>query len=220
MAGKKAKALNYVLDQNPVEALRNVAEDLGLKKAKEAVKSEGKQDIKDLWNMMLGVGEFKSSGELREGQALDLRAKEQRKQEKTSEKPKARIEAAYDYTSEILHVEKRASREHTQSITAMIEQLRMEIRKLASETKELKANVEIAKITVQDIPEKPGKYHLNFFEWLLTVVRDARMKVEDSGAWLSAMTGKKSKKDYWGMFKKHGTSFGLSGERVVATQTG
>jgi hypothetical protein len=46
------------------------------------------------------------------------------------------------------------------------------------------------------------------------------MTVEDSGAWLSAMSGKKGKKTYWSEFKKHGTSFGMSNERSVATQTG
>jgi hypothetical protein len=55
---------------------------------------------------------------------------------------------------------------------------------------------------------------------MLTVIRGARMKVEDSGAWLSTMQGKKGKKNYWAMFKKHGTSFGMSNERQVATQTG
>lgn len=221
MAGKKAKALNYVIDQNPVEALRNVSEDLGVKKITSALASEGKQDIKSLWDMMLGVGDYKTSGELTEGHALDLRQKRQSpQQEKSMEKPKARIDAAYNYTSEIIHSEKRTSREQTQHMTMMIEQLRNEIKKLASETKELKTNVEFSRIIVEDIPEKPGKYHLNFFEWLLSVVRDARIKVEDSSSWLGSMVGKNSKKNYWGLYKKHGTSFGLSGERTVATQTG
>ena len=45
-------------------------------------------------------------------------------------------------------------------------------------------------------------------------------KVEDSGAWLGKVQGKGAKKGYWGMFKQHGTTFGLSGERSVATQVG
>src|SRR3989344_5698474 len=66
----------------------------------------------------------------------------------------------------------------------------------------------------------PGKYHVSFFEWVLLLVRQARMKVEDSSAWLGAFKSKKAKKQYWSMFKKHGTTFGLSNERVVSTQTG
>ena len=71
-----------------------------------------------------------------------------------------------------------------------------------------------------NLPETPGKYHLNFFEWVLSVVRNARMKIEDSKAWLSSAGSRSSKKDHWTTNKKQGTQFGLSGERTVATQTG
>jgi len=80
--------------------------------------------------------------------------------------------------------------------------------------------VEFKAVVVEQRPVAIGKYHVNFFEWMLSVVRAARIKVEESGSWLSAMSGKKAKKDYWGMSKKHGTSFSLSGERVVSQQTG
>ncbi|HLD02068.1 MAG TPA: DUF5660 family protein, partial [Patescibacteria group bacterium] len=60
----------------------------------------------------------------------------------------------------------------------------------------------------------------NFFEWMLSVIRIARMKVEDSGAWMAALSSKKKGKGYWQMFKKHGTTFGMSHERNVSTQTG
>jgi hypothetical protein len=80
--------------------------------------------------------------------------------------------------------------------------------------------IEFKEVAIEQRIVNPGKYHTSFFEWVLSAIRIARMKVEDSGAWLSASKGKKAKKDYWQMFKKHGTTFGLSNERVVATQTG
>ena len=61
---------------------------------------------------------------------------------------------------------------------------------------------------------------MNFFEWMLAVIRAAREKVEDSNAWLGTVKGKGAQRNYWNMFKKHGTTFGLSGERAVATQVG
>ena len=75
-------------------------------------------------------------------------------------------------------------------------------------------------VSLIEVPEDPGKYHLTFLEWILDTIRKARLKVEDSGAWLEAFYTKKAKRGYWNMFKKHGTTFGLSGERVVSTQTG
>lgn len=80
---------------------------------------------------------------------------------------------------------------------------------------------EVTKIKVEQLPQKSGIYYLRFLEWLLTVVRQLRMKVEDGRAWLSTFTTRKKKRlGYWQMYKKHGTTFGLSHERTLATQTG
>jgi hypothetical protein len=47
------------------------------------------------------------------------------------------------------------------------------------------------------------------------------MKIEDGRAWLETFAKRKKKKlGYWKMYKKHGTTFGLSHERTIATQTG
>ena len=92
---------------------------------------------------------------------------------------------------------------------------------LAASSKELE--IQFKDVVVEQRIVKPGKYHQSFFEWMLIIVKTARMRVEDAGTWLSVMHGKKNKRhsqNYWQMFKKHGTTFGLSNERVVATQTG
>ncbi len=79
---------------------------------------------------------------------------------------------------------------------------------------------EISKVKVEQMPAKTGIYYLRFLEWLITVVRELRMKVEDGKAWLHTFNQKKKKVGYWKMYKKHGTTFGLSHERTLATQTG
>lgn len=79
---------------------------------------------------------------------------------------------------------------------------------------------DIAKLEVEQLPEKPGIYYIRFFEWLTIMVKQLRAKVEEGRTWLQAMTTKKKKMGYWKMYKKHGTTFGLSNERTVATQSG
>jgi hypothetical protein len=70
-------------------------------------------------------------------------------------------------------------------------------------------------------PKEVGKYHQNFFEWVLIQIQQARVRVEDSSSWLGAVNKKgQGQKGYGGMFKKHGTNFGMSNQRSVATQTG
>lgn len=134
-------------------------------------------------------------------------------------KPKEERRAAIDYAREVLEVGEKAGRKHEQTTIQTIQELIGELRRLADSSKVLQ--MEFASVAVEQTSTKVGEYHVNFFEWMLIVVRAAREKVEDSGAWLSAMKGKNGKKNgYWGMFKKHGTTFGLSNERVVATQTG
>jgi len=214
MTGKKAKQF----DKNSIEAVRNPFEDVvGIKNLpREMVKQtvgESKKMASGFIEQLLGINGFKSSGEMTPGQEIDLSVKREKK-----EKVEKRVEAGIDYISEILHGEKRISRHEQAELNQRIDQLLGELHKLAQSSKSLE--VEFKQVVVEQRPVMAGKYHVNFFEWLLSVVRAARIKVEESSSWLGAISGKKSKKDYWGMAKKHGTSFSLSGERVVATQVG
>jgi len=113
-------------------------------------------------------------------------------------------------------------RQDALSIKAQIQELMKEIRRevilLEKQQKGLLADA--AKLTVESLPEKPGIYHVRFLEWVLKTLRDIRKKVSESSTWLSMLIGKRKKLGYWGMFKKHGTSFGMSGERTAATQSG
>ena len=144
-------------------------------------------------------------------------------QKTSSEKPKAHAEAsrpreaAIDYHREIAKSRERASKGETREMRQNIEQIKVELAKLVESSQVLK--LEFAEVAVEQTVNV-GQYQLNFMEWMLAVIRSARQKVEDSNAWLGTVKGKGAKKGYWGMFKKHGTTFGLSGERAVATQVG
>lgn len=210
----KSQAHQFV-DTNPVEAVRSIGSGAIQSLATDLV-SEG---MSDLWKQFLGGGaekgkKQKTAGDLQEGQDLDLtQAKKEKKQETK--------EAGIDYRREILHDSERIASREYQELTQQIESIVMELKRLAASSQSLE--IEFKDVVVTQNVVKPGKYHQNFFAWVLIAIQSARMRVEDAGAWLSAMKGKRNKKqqqNYWAMFQKHGTTFGLSNERVVATQTG
>lgn len=229
MAQRKFKTQTNI-DQNPIEAVRDSFMSLG-SSIKDSVRDDlGKGIIGDVleqtlsWDKMLGTdvaerGKRKTSGDLIPGQEISLNKKgSDQKAEKPQAERKPRIEAGWDYVGEIIHSEKRIAQTENRELNAKVSEIIIELKKLAKSSKELE--VTFREITVEQKPVNPGKYHLNFFEWMLSAIRSARMKIEDSKNWARLFASKKGKKDYWTSFKKHGTSFGLSGERTPATQTG
>lgn len=99
-----------------------------------------------------------------------------------------------------------------------LEAIRQELHTLSKSIQGLSQDIQTA---VMEMPVEPGIYHINFFEQLKIMLMSIRERVDDSRSWLSAWkTNAKKKRGYWGMYKKHGTSFGLSNERTLATQAG
>lgn len=235
MAGKTRKSFIDPLDpfERGLEAVRSLGGH-----AKKGVKSESEESAKELLSQLFGLG--KSS---HESSAKHIDAQEQvqnanghieifnAKFHKPSEKapihadkaPKHHKEAAINYHDkfsgkEIVHHREKVSSQEKHEMRRNIEEIKTELAKLVSSSEMLK--LQFAEIGVEQTIQNVGTYHLNLFEWMLAVIRSARQKVEDSNAWLGTVKGKGAKKDYWGMFKKHGTTFGLSGERSVATSVG
>jgi len=101
-----------------------------------------------------------------------------------------------------------------------VEMLRGELKKTVEELKELNTTVIEVEKAVAQSPVKTGKYHFSFFARLRAILRLFRQQISESRVWLEASFAKKRKRQYWFMFKKHGTAFGLSSERVIATQAG
>lgn len=205
----KAKKTQSYVDQNPVEILKGLGSGVA-----SSIADESKKGIGDLWEQLLGSSDDKrkTSGDLSEGQELHLLRKTKKE---TYREP---VEPGIDYRKEIIDVTKRGNRENTQVLDAKITEILAELKKITAASAEIA--VEFKEVAVEQRIENPGEYHVTFFQWMLSMVRAAREKIEDSGAWLSVMKSKKKQKDYWAMFKKHGTTFGLSNERVIATQAG
>lgn len=66
----------------------------------------------------------------------------------------------------------------------------------------------------------PGKYHVSMFERIRQILKLLRKQLSESKTWLEMTFAKKKARNYWSMYKKKGTTFGLSNERNVATQAG
>jgi hypothetical protein len=212
---KKPTKIKQFIDQNPIEQLLSIG-----KGAASDLVDVGKKAVSaDSLDMLRGL-EIKdtknSSGDLTEGQELDLKALQQAELE--AQESKANIEAAMNYHQDIVRTGERLVTKETQEIDMQLQEIMMEIKKLADSSKELQ--MQFKEVAIEQHTQKPGKYHKSFFTWLFSVVRSARMKVEDSGAWLTAMQSKKKYRQYGEMAKKHGTTFTLSSERNVATQVG
>ncbi len=208
---QKQKHQNLV-DQNPIEILKGV----GSSVVDSVVDDFGKKSINSLWEQLLGAQnpqeEDQTSGDLEEGKIIDFSKKKREKEFLGN------VEPGLDYRREIIDITRRADRENTQILNAKISEILAELKKITAASAEIA--IEFKEITVEQRIEQPGEYHVTFFQWMLSLVKSARQKIEDSSAWLSVMKSKKSQRQYWNMFKKHGTTFGLSNERVIATQAG
>jgi hypothetical protein len=211
---KKKKLLGF-FDDTPFESLAEVGSEIASSFKKDLV-IDG---VSDSLKQLSGKSEHennKKGGELYEGEEIDLRT--QNSSEHAPKPKHADVAPGLDYVRDILKVgEKQVSRENRE-IQQAVEQIMDEIKRLIETSTVLQAEFGYASVDAK--PVEVGKYHINFFEWMLNVIKEARLKIEDSGAWLAAMGGKKNKRNYWAMFKKHGTSFGMSNERSVSTQTG
>lgn len=107
------------------------------------------------------------------------------------------------------------------AIEALLNELRVEVKKLEAQTSELTGAVK--NVTVET-SVKASLYHTNFFEWVLSSLRDLRKKVGESRMWLATWQSKKKKKGYWGNAKKKGGQLNLeymmNEERSIATANG
>lgn len=122
------------------------------------------------------------------------------------------------YFREIITAPSRKENEDSQHLKAQIEEIRIEIKKLKDASKEME--VVFREVSTQKTPEKPGKYHLNFYEWVFITIRNAREKMDEVNTLGSMVGNRKREKQYMAMAKKHGTSFTLHHDRAIARQAG
>jgi hypothetical protein len=195
--------------KNPLEAVKDYGSD--------AVTSVAKTTTEEFDNFfadMLGLGSSSESDQHKHHGEVEVFNSKDKKAE-------VHVRAHIEYHDDMRKLGENKNRTENQQAIRQIQEALAEIQQLIKSSKELQT--EFADFAVMDAPTEVGDYDLNFFEWLILTIKQAREKVEDSGAWLSTVKGKNGKKggqDYWSMFKKHGTQFGMSNERSAATSVG
>lgn len=100
-------------------------------------------------------------------------------------------------------------------IKQLSEQITKEIEMIKKADKNLLQEVQdIQKLNLESLPEKPGIYHIRFFEIILSILRTLRAKIGESRTWLQAMISKKKKRGslFAVRSKKQGTQYSLSQE--------
>lgn len=193
--GTKKKPSVYGSD-NVLESIRGIGTSVGKTIAKDVIAGAGNDVLQSIF------GTMPKSGELKQNQPIEF--------SKLAEKiPVMQPQKTESYRS--------LPSSDAAEIKQKIESVRAELKALAQSIRGLRQ--EISK-TVMEVPVDPGVYHVNFFDHLRSYLQMMKEQVDDSRTWLIASNNKKAKKGYWGQFKKHGTSFGLSNERNVATSAG
>lgn len=192
---QKRKQPVYGTD-NVLESIRGIGSSVGNTIVKDVIAGAGNDVLQSVF------GGIPQSGELKQNQAIEF----SRAPEKTPTLNPRNMESY-----------RPVPRSDEAEIKQKIEGIRRELTALSQSIKNLRQ--EISK-TVMDIPADPGIYHLNFFDHLRIYLQAMKEQVDESRTWLMISNNRKAKKGYWGQFKKHGTSFGMSNERAVATSAG
>ena len=190
------KPAKVAVNDSILESLRSIGGGVG----KTVVKDFAGKGASDALKSLFGTLPQQHRGEMKPDQSVDL-TKEyyppQQRRVETFVRPQVRSEDA--------------------AIKEKIDAVRMELKSLSQSVKELQT--EITKAVTETIVD-PGIYHLNFFERLRSILHIMRQQIDDSRTWLSTWNTRKKKMGFWGKYKKHGTQFGLSSERTMATQAG
>ena len=176
------------------------------------VSQAAKNMAEEMWREILGIGR---AIEQVMTPGVDYAVhKEKHAAQEAPNQENSGAKGAIDYNREILHPENQKEKQESEQ---RIVQLVQELQQLAKSVKTVERSV--IQALGPSVKAQTGKYYESFFEWMIRFVQDARRQVDDSGAWLSAMSSKSRKKQLVGKVKTSMNLF-LSGERNVQNQTG
>ncbi len=100
----------------------------------------------------------------------------------------------------------------------LINEVQRQLKALKTQDKALAED--ISKLVLEGVPEKPGLYHVRFFEFVLKLLQAISKRINEGHMWLNATFEKKKKRRFWFMAKKSGTSFSRSNELTQANIPG
>lgn len=191
---QQKKRVSAPVNDNMLESLRGIGANVGQTLLKDVVSRIGSDILTSF------VAPIPRSGELKPDIPLDFTAEQ-----------KPHIQIRHQDTLEPFR------RQEQEFVKKHVEAIQQELKTLSKSLKGLNIGVQKA---ISEIPVQPGIYHISFFEQLKTVLLSLREHVDNSQIWLRAFNSRKNKRKFWGMYKKHGTSFGLSSERTADMSAG
>ncbi len=100
-------------------------------------------------------------------------------------------------------------------IKELVEQIKKEIEMIKKSGSSFLQEVkDIEGLSINALPEKPGIYHIRFFEIVLSILRTLRAKIGESRTWMQALVSKRKKRGslFMTRSKKQGTQYSLSQE--------
>lgn len=107
-------------------------------------------------------------------------------------------------------------------IAELLKIIKEEIKAIKQSQKDLVAEVkDIENLTINAQNEQPTIYHLNFFEIIISILKNLRKKITESKTWLEALVTRKKKRGslFLARSKKMGTQYSLSQELQAARST-
>lgn len=114
------------------------------------------------------------------------------------------------------YYEKELLKKQVKELTELIKKEIEAIKK--ADTTLLQQVADIQKIAVEQLPEKPGIYHIRFLEIVLRILQSLKAKIGESRTWLQALISRKKKRGslFLARSKKQGTQYSLSQELQTA----
>ena len=177
-------------------------------KNKNLTKNNNNEVLKDLPDSSVKKSPPKLFGTLFPGQSVDINP--------SSKEPKINWSQEF-ITKSISQEQSLFVNQHTQEIQKSIQDIRLEIKKLAESTQEL--DNEIQQTIYQNIPEA-SEYQVTFLKRIKNLIINFRQNIDQSCVWLNSLNHKKSRKNaFWGNVKNKkngGEQYLFSSEHSVS----
>lgn len=206
--GQKYQKAKILRQTNVIEQLKDIGGG-----ATKALKTDlFEKGGEEFLSQLFASREKKYSGDITPGETLEFSEVFSGKHEE-NKKLKGQIALERQLGQE----EKSRIEKKSNELKLQLHAIMQEVLALAQTTQNIGQEVEIASIQA---PVNPGIYHVIFFEKLLEFIKSFRRKIEDASVWLQASNEKALKKNYWGLYKKHGSKFLLSPDHYLQRSAG
>ncbi len=206
---QKTKAQKLVRQTNVLESLK----DIGSATSKSLKKDLFEGTSEAIFDQILGGRqEKKYSGDIVAGESIEISDVFSGKAEENK-----KLKAQITLEKSLLEEERVQVEKKTNELKLQLHAISQEVVTLVQSTQNLSQEVQIA---AMQAPIEPGVYHVIFFQKLLEFIKSFRKKIEDASIWLQSVNKRAMKKNYWSLYKQHGSKFLLSPDHYLQRSAG